>query len=227
MSAPARYGKVGTGGATQPPPGGCGLSALSATLIRIAFSKIDADAVAHLDLLPELVPGYVLVITSSTNVTWNCVLPTTPVPIENDYWWNVWADVADAAGLAAITGDMTLLLPAVTDAWVTGSEILAHVRVTAPTSLDTSWANACAGAVNAGINAYLGTAAADPSPEMAAEISANALTAGGDAYRRRDAPFGLSSYSDISGVATRVARDYLEGIRPQLERWRTVADGIA
>lgn len=111
--------------------------------------------------------------------------------------------------------------------FVTGADVLTHVRVSMPTASDTAWADFCADAVNAAINRFLGSAADPIDPEALLEITPNALTAAGDAYRRRDAPFGLSSYSDISGVATRVARDYLEGVRPQLERWRAVADGIA
>jgi hypothetical protein len=114
-------------------------------------------------------------------------------------------------------------------AWVTGPAILAHVRVTSPTPEQSAWADACAGAVDAGINSLCGFVPAidDASPAAIAEITPNALTAGGDAYRRQDAPFGMTSYADLAGVAARVARDYLESIRPQLERYRHVENSIA
>jgi hypothetical protein len=226
--APARYVKVGTGTA-QPAPGGIGMAALSAVLVRIALSKLDADGVAHIGLEDAPV-GSVLSIRSSAGVVWNVVVGPNPAT-EFDYYYDVTGDVADAAGLVALTGNITVYLPATDDnpagLWVTGTAILEHVRVTAPTVGESQWADACALAVSHGIDRMLGTQP-DPLPVgLYDEVVANALTAGGDAYRRRDAPFGLSSYSDVSGLATRVARDYLEGIRPQLERWRSVADGIA
>jgi hypothetical protein len=229
-TAPARYVKVGTGANVQPAPGGLGMSALSAVVVRIALSKIDADGVAHADLQTAPV-GSVLQIRNSAGVLWSVVVqPTQPVAL--DYWYDITGDVADTAGLVASTGNLILNLPATDEnplgLWVTGTQILEHVRVTAPTAADLQWADACALAVSSGIDRYLGTQP-EPLPDngMYEEVSANALTAGGDAYRRRDAPFGLSSYSDISGIATRVASDYLTGIHAQLDRWRTVADGIA
>jgi hypothetical protein len=205
------------------------MSALTAVVVRIALSKIDADGTAHADLQTAPV-GSVLQIRNSAGVLWSVVVqPSQPVAF--DYWYDITGDVADATGLVASTGDLILNLPN-TDTnplglWVTGSQILAHVRVTSPSAEDQTWADACAEAVSSGIDRMLGTQPEPLPDDLYAEVAPNALTAGGDAYRRRDAPFGLSSYSDISGVATRVARDYLEGIRPQLERWRTVADGVA
>jgi hypothetical protein len=109
--------------------------------------------------------------------------------------------------------------------WITGLDILTHTRVSQPTEADTAWAGECARAVNAAIDAYLGVVP-DPIPQaMYDEVRGNALTAGGDAYRRRDAPFGMAGYSDVSGISERVARDYINGILPQLDRWRTI--GIA
>ena len=112
--------------------------------------------------------------------------------------------------------------------WVTGPQILAHCRISAPTPEQTEWASAVAAAVCAGIDNRLGPGVAgSPSGECLAELVPNALTAGGEAYRRQDAPHGVTSYTDLQGVAIRVARDYLDAIRPQVDRWRTVADSIA
>jgi hypothetical protein len=119
-------------------------------------------------------------------------------------------------------------------AWVTGAAILAQAGVTSPTAGETSWADACAKAVSAGIDGRLcwddRPVTSPPwAPSQAAtdEITANALLAGAEAYARRQAPFGVTSYQDLQGAAVRVARDYLDGIGPQLDRWRYVAAGIA
>jgi hypothetical protein len=222
-TAPARYTKVGTGGNVQPVPGGIGMTAVTALIIRIALSKIDADGVAHPGLVGAV--GEVIVIKSSAGTGWNVVIGPNAATV-NDYWYDATGDVADATGLAAITGNVTVYLPA--DAtnpaglWVTGTEILAHVRVTTPTASDAAWADECALGVSHGIDAYLGDIA-DPLPAgLYEEVHANALTAGGDAYRRRDAPFGLAGYSDAAGISERVARDYLNGVYPQLDRHRVI-----
>jgi hypothetical protein len=117
-------------------------------------------------------------------------------------------------------------------AWVTGPQILTHVRITAPTPDETAWAAACALAVSAGIDRFLGWTDAPVQPYVppagaSDEVTANALTTGAEAFARKSAPFGVTSYQDLQGAAIRVARDYLEGIRPQLERWRYVAGSIA
>jgi hypothetical protein len=223
---PARYVKVTTGTA-QPAPGGIGMASLGETIIRISLSKIDADGAGHVGL--EMAPaGVVLTLVDSTGFAWHIV--TTSITA-HDYYYDIYGDVANSAGCAAITGDVLAYLPSTESnpggLWVTGSAILTHVRVTSPSAEDAAWADACALAVSTGIDRMLGTQP-DPLPEdVYNEVVGNALTAGGDAYRRRDTPFGLSNYSDMAGIATRVARDYLEGIRPQLERWRNVSDGIA
>jgi hypothetical protein len=224
-TAPARYVRDGAC-CVQPAPGDIGLSSLSAVVIRIALSKIDADGVAHPGLVGDV--GQVIVIKSSAGIGWNVVIGPNPA-IVGDYWYDVTGDVADAAGLAALTGDVIVHLPADTTnpagLWVTGTEILAHVRVTSPTADDAAWADECARGVSHGIDNYLGVQP-DPLPVgLYDEVHANALTAGGDAYRKRDTPFGMAGYSDAAGISERVARDYLNGVYPQLDRWRSI--GIA
>lgn len=223
--APTNYNKVTTGGNAQPAPGGIGMSALSDVIIRMSISKIDADGNAH--AFSGAVVGSVLVIKDSTGKTWNVVISQDPTNF--DYYVNVYGDVADAAGLAAATGVLVLYLPYEDSnpegLWVTGDDILQHVRVAAPKADDVAWADECAKGVSAGIDNYLGVQPEILPAGMYEEVRANALTAGGDAYRRRDAPFGMAGYSDVSGVSERVARDYIEGIKPQLDRWRSI--GIA
>jgi hypothetical protein len=41
-----------------------------------------------------------------------------------------------------------------------------------------------------------------------------------EAYKRREAPFGVTGFADLEGAAVRVARDSLEGVKPGLARWR-------
>lgn len=111
--------------------------------------------------------------------------------------------------------------------WVTGSDILQHVGNTSPSSADTYWAAQCAEAVSSGINRYLGVAA-DPLPEGALEeIAPAAIVAGTEAYKRREAPWGMTGYLDLQGAALRVSRDWLDSIRPQLQRWASPVERFA
>jgi hypothetical protein len=112
--------------------------------------------------------------------------------------------------------------------WVTGAAILVQSGaysdpLTAPAA-DSQWADACAAAVNAGIDYRLtgGEPWVDPAPP---EIVWAALGAGVEAYKRREATFGITGYVDLQGAAIRVARDYLEAVAPILARYATV--GIA
>jgi hypothetical protein len=108
--------------------------------------------------------------------------------------------------------------------WVTGEAILAQAgATTAPANLE--WADACARAVSAGLDARLeGAGWAAPPIEPAilpAELTWAALTAGVEAYKRREAIFGITGYVDMQGAALRVARDYLEAVAPIVERYAT------
>jgi hypothetical protein len=108
--------------------------------------------------------------------------------------------------------------------WTTADAILtqsgASADPAAAAPADRDWAEACAAAVNAGIDARL-EGAVYVSPPLPAELTWAALTAGVEAYKRREATFGITGYVDLQGAAIRVARDYLEAIAPQLERYAT------
>ena len=94
--------------------------------------------------------------------------------------------------------------------------ILAYVGIKAPTPDETAWAVACATAVNNGIDVRLnGAIYLDPPPEL---ITA-ATMAGGEAFKRREAPFGITGFNDIEGNAIRLARDYLDSVRPVIDRY--------
>lgn len=120
-------------------------------------------------------------------------------------------------------------------AWVSGDAILTAVGIALPADAEsTAWAEACALAVSAGIDARLaGVPYATPpiepppplDPEAYPELTFAATVAGAEAYKRREAVYGLTGYVDLEGAAIRVARDYLEGVAPIIARYATV--GIA
>jgi hypothetical protein len=113
--------------------------------------------------------------------------------------------------------------------WVTGAAILAHAGNRSPTADDVTWADVCAAAVNGGLDHRLfGAVWVTPPIEPAlipAELVYVALNAGAEAYKRREAPFGLTGYVDLQGAAVRVARDYLDAQAPIIARYATF--GIA
>jgi len=115
--------------------------------------------------------------------------------------------------------------------WVTGDQILGAVGVTLPADAESkAWADACAAAVSAGIDARLVALPVDPpapplDPGAYPELTFAATVAGAEAYKRREAVYGLTGYVDLEGAAIRVARDYLEGVAPIIARYATF--GIA
>jgi len=58
--------------------------------------------------------------------------------------------------------------------------------------------------------------------ELPAELVWCASMAGVEAYKRREAVFGLTGYVDLAGAAIRVARDYLEAQAPIIARYATL-----
>lgn len=99
---------------------------------------------------------------------------------------------------------------------LTGSEILAFVGVKTPSPEESAWADACASAVLSGITARLNGAIL---PEPPSELQVAATLAGAECYKRREATFGLTGYADMEGAAIRVARDYLDGVKPLIDRY--------
>lgn len=117
-------------------------------------------------------------------------------------------------------------------AWVSAEEILVAVGHTDPAAAspaDSAWAEACAAAVNEGIDLKLeGVAFVGPlidPPILPAELVIAARFAGVEAFKRREATFGLTGFVDLQGAAIRIARDYLEAVAPIIARYATV--GIA
>jgi hypothetical protein len=103
--------------------------------------------------------------------------------------------------------------------WTTGAAILEFRGIVAPSTFETNWANACAVAVNAGIDRKLNGALVDGTSPGFGELTAAAQLAGGECFSRRSTPFGVTNYADLTGVAIRVARDYLDSIGPLVARW--------
>ncbi len=102
---------------------------------------------------------------------------------------------------------------------VTGAQVLLLVGVKNPDEVETAWANAVARAVVSGINHRL-NGAIIPSPSSAEdELLVAAGLAAAEAYKRREATFGLTGYADLEGNAIRVARDYLAGVYPLIDRY--------
>jgi hypothetical protein len=102
--------------------------------------------------------------------------------------------------------------------WTTGAAILAQAGVAAPGPADISWADACAAAVNAGLDARLAGVAIGP--ELPPELTRGALVAGVEAYTQRE-----GSLVDRQDATRRIVADYLETIAPIVARYATV--GIA
>jgi|SRR6187431_2186128 len=99
-------------------------------------------------------------------------------------------------------------------ALVTADDIIAYVGVKTPSQAETDWAVACAAAVEAGIAARLnGAIIVEPN----AELHLAAVMAGGEAFKRREVPFGSTGFSDTE-EAVALTRDYLAAVAPQIDR---------
>ena len=89
-----------------------------------------------------------------------------------------------------------------------------------PSPDDQEFAELCASAVNEGLDQVLEDRLADGSVTgTESELLWLASMAGVEAFKRREAVFGITGYVDLQGAAIRVARDYLEAQRPILARY--------
>lgn len=106
-------------------------------------------------------------------------------------------------------------------AWTTAAAILTRSGASSsPSPDDQALAELCASAVNEGIDQVLRDRLADGSVTgTEAELLLLAERAGVEAYKGREAPFGVTGYVDLQGAALRIARDYLEAQRPILARY--------
>lgn len=105
--------------------------------------------------------------------------------------------------------------------WVTAAAILGGSGApSSPSPADEEWAEMCAAALNAGIDDVLSDTLADGTVTgTEPEVVWLARIGGTEAYKRREAVFAITGYVDLQGTAIRVARDYLEGVRPILARY--------
>lgn len=107
--------------------------------------------------------------------------------------------------------------------YVTGAQVLAFFGIVGPDAGETEWANACAAAVDAAIVSRLGVGVVIPDPSLALdELTVAARLAAAEAFKRKEATFGVTGYSDLQGAAIRVARDYMDGVYPLVNRWRVI-----
>jgi len=102
---------------------------------------------------------------------------------------------------------------------LTGAQILAFVGVSTPTPEQTSWANAVASAIVSGITVKLNGVVIESPSDAEAELNVACLLAGAEAYKRQEATFGSAGFADLEGTATSLARDYLTGVAPLIDRY--------
>jgi hypothetical protein len=107
--------------------------------------------------------------------------------------------------------------------WVSAEQGLSFIRVSNANADEQKWAISLADAISSGIDAYLGDATIVP-PSL--EIESAALRAFGYAWKYREAPFGEAQWNDEQGGAIRLAGDWLDPIKPILNRYRNVAQLI-
>jgi hypothetical protein len=101
--------------------------------------------------------------------------------------------------------------------YVSASDVLAYAGVKTPSQAETDWATQVASAVESGVNVRLnGAVIVDPSPALD-EIKLAATYAAGEAYKRKEVPFGGSGFADTA-TANALARDYLASVAPQIDR---------
>ena len=106
--------------------------------------------------------------------------------------------------------------------YVSGAEVLTFVGADTPDTDETNWATACAAAVESAITQRLnGAVIADPSGAHD-ELHVAARIAAAEAFKRKEAIFGVTGYADLQGAAIRVARDYMDSVRPIIDRYRIV-----
>ena len=104
--------------------------------------------------------------------------------------------------------------------FVDAAAVLAYCGVKSPSPAETEWATKVANAVESGIAVRLnGAVILDPSPAFD-EISLAATYAAGEAYKRKEVPFGGSGFADTA-TANVLARDYLASVAPQIDRYGT------
>ena len=104
----------------------------------------------------------------------------------------------------------------------------ARVRLTlSPTDPDLPWLAQLADAVVELVALYLDPGAgATPPATVPPSVTTSSILALIDAYRRKDATFGIIGAWSPDGTALRVSRDWLDGVKAALQPFR-VRFGVA
>jgi hypothetical protein len=101
--------------------------------------------------------------------------------------------------------------------YVTGSEILAHVRKSDPEADDTAWAATVAARLEAVIAHRMEGVTVDPGSDAEAELIGAALQDGAAEYIARKAPHGVIVVGP--GDATRLGADIVRSLEPVFRRY--------
>ena len=102
---------------------------------------------------------------------------------------------------------------------LTGAQILTFVGNKTPTTEDTDWADMVAKALVSGLTSRLnGAVIASPSGAED-ELNLALLLGGAEGYKRKEATFGSTGYADPEGNAIKLARDYLDSVKPLVNRY--------
>jgi hypothetical protein len=96
-----------------------------------------------------------------------------------------------------------------------------------PTDPDLPWLGQLADAVVDQVRQYLDSPAVDPLAEpVPAPVTVASILALVEAYKRKDATFGITGAWSGDGVALRISRDWLDGVKTALQPYR-VTFGVA
>jgi RES domain-containing protein len=102
---------------------------------------------------------------------------------------------------------------------LTPAQLLAFVGVKTPTQDQTDWATAVSKAIVAALTQSLnGATIASPSGAED-ELNVALLIGGAEAYKRQEATFAQAGYADLEGNAIKFSRDYLDSIKPIINRY--------
>lgn len=120
---------------------------------------------------------------------------------------------------------MNWVLPGLepSEVWVTSTSGLAFVRIPSPSEGEQAWADMLAVAINSGIAHYINTPVTFTGK---LEVRAAAHRAFGYAWKYREAPFGEAQALNEEGLSIRLAKDWLDQIKPVLDRYRDVTQMV-
>ena len=106
---------------------------------------------------------------------------------------------------------------------LTGAQILTFVgkEPAVPPGEDEEWADKVAAAMVSGLTYRLNGAVIEDASGAEDELNVALLIGGAEAYKRREATFGSAGYADLDGNAIKFARDYLDSVRPLINRYST------